>query len=83
MKMGMTTAQELQACHSRSRDWTEMKRHISVVRIQCAMLSDLAPGRSDQFLRSANVELVIIERALVRLVTVAREATDQDSQHDP
>lgn len=78
MSTGITTAQELQACHSRFHDWTEMKNHLSAVRVQCVMLRDLAPGRSDQFLRSANVELAIIERALVRLVAIAQKANDQE-----
>ncbi len=76
----MTTAQELETRHSRHLDWTAMTNHLSAIRTRSTTLRDLAAGRSDQFIRDANVELAIIERAIGRLVTIAQEANALDEQ---
>jgi len=44
-----------------------MRNYLSIIRTQCGMLRDLAPGRSDEFLRCL-------------LYTTAKEADKHDAE---
>ena len=57
-----------------------MRNYLSIIRTQCGMLRDLAPGRSDEFLRAVDSDLAIMARSLRRLSNTAKEADKHDAE---